>query len=91
MKPSRIALAAASVFIILTSLACTGNKTTNAGNKTGTVIAVFVPGIVSGNAVYEMLVAGAKKAADEATTAGKTATVTIVEAGNESGRLGRRS
>ncbi len=33
--------------------------------KTGKSIAVFVPGIVSGSPVYEMLVSGAQKAVDE--------------------------
>ncbi len=36
-----------------------------AAGKDKTSIAVFVPGVVSGSPIYEMLVAGVKKAADE--------------------------
>jgi simple sugar transport system substrate-binding protein len=90
MKPSTIALTAAGVFFIMASLSCTGNKTAGAAPKADTAIAVFVPGIVSGNAVYEMLTAGAKKAADESTAAGKTASVTIVEAGTNQADWGAK-
>lgn len=90
MKPSRIVAAAAGVFFIVAGLSCTGSKTANAGTKSGTSIAVFVPGIVSGNAVYEMLAAGARKAAEEATAAGKPAAVTIVEAGTNQADWGAK-
>ena len=41
-------------------------------------LAVFVPGVVSGNPVYEMLVSGVEKACTEA---GESAELTVIEAG----------
>lgn len=45
-------------------------------------IAVFIPGIVSGNPVYEMLVSGAQKAVESHKTNGvSTSSLTVIEAG----------
>ncbi len=50
--------------------------------KTGKTIAVFVPGIVSGSPVYEMLVSGAQKAVDNHSIKDfGPVTLTIIEAG----------
>jgi len=66
------------------------NKENNAGQKlpekgaaAGAAIGVFIPGVVSGSAVYEMLVAGTKKAADEfgISNPGKVPVVTVIEGG----------
>lgn len=46
-------------------------------------IAVFVPGIVSGSPVYEMLVAGVEKAVQDANGRGIQASVQVVEAGTK--------
>ncbi len=53
-------------------------------------IAVFVPGIVSGSPVYEMLVSGVKRAVNEASAAGKKATVEIIEAGTKQADWGTK-
>ncbi len=55
----------------------TGGKTTETTAKKITSIAVFVPGVVAGSPIYEQLVAGAKKAAQEE----GNVTVKIVEGG----------
>ncbi len=55
-------------------------------------IAVFVPGIVSGSPVYEMLVSGVTKAADEYNAAGPAvpASVEVIEAGTNQAEWGSK-
>jgi simple sugar transport system substrate-binding protein len=53
-------------------------------------IAVFVPGIVSGSPVYEMLAAGVTKAVTESVAAGKKVSVQIVEAGTKQSDWGTK-
>jgi len=55
-----------------------------------TKIAVFVPGIVSGSPVYEMLVGGVRRAVDEAKGAGLSIELTVVEAGTRQADWGSR-
>ncbi len=54
------------------------------------IIAVFVPGIVSGSPVYEMLVAGVSKAVDEAAEAGASIRVQVIEAGTKQADWGAK-
>ncbi|MDR1302472.1 MAG: BMP family ABC transporter substrate-binding protein [Treponema sp.] len=44
-------------------------------------IAVFIPGVMSGSPIYEMLAAGVKQAAAEQSTAERPVTVTVIEGG----------
>ncbi len=53
-------------------------------------IAVFVPGVVSGSPVYEMLVAGAQNAVNEAITAGTKVSLTVIEAGTRQADWGTK-
>lgn len=53
-------------------------------------IAVFIPGIVSGSPVYEMLASGVQRAVTEANTAGHTVGLTIIEAGTRQADWGTR-
>lgn len=79
------ALAAIAAFAALTLIAassCAGKATSKSlSTDQAKTIAVFVPGVVSGNSVYEMLVAGVNRAAKESTDAGKKVSVTVIEAG----------
>jgi simple sugar transport system substrate-binding protein len=45
----------------------------------GVSIAVFIPGVMSGSPIYEMLAQGVKKAADEFAAAGAAPSVTVIE------------
>ncbi|HOC30457.1 MAG TPA: BMP family ABC transporter substrate-binding protein, partial [Treponemataceae bacterium] len=54
------------------------------------VIAVFVPGIVSGSPVYEMLVSGVEKAVDEAAGAGANVRLQVIEAGTKQADWGAK-
>ncbi|HHU37567.1 MAG TPA: BMP family ABC transporter substrate-binding protein [Treponema sp.] len=53
-------------------------------------IAVFVPGIVSGSPVYEMLCAGVRSAVAESTANGNTVDVTVIEAGTRQADWGTK-
>lgn len=55
-----------------------------------TEIAVFVPGIVSGSPVYEMLASGVKRAVTEANETGSAVELTIIEAGTRQADWGSR-
>ena len=57
---------------------CVFGCSKNGGKSNGKSVAVFVPGVVSGNPVYEMLVSGVSKACSEA---GESAELTVIEAG----------
>lgn len=68
--------------LALSAVSCSNKgKTATVPNETN--IAVFVPGVVSGSPVYEMLVAGVNRAVGEAVDSGKKATVTVVEGGTK--------
>jgi len=56
----------------------------------GVTIAVFVPGIVSGSPVYEMLVAGVRKAVDEASAGGQAVSLAVIEAGTRQADWGTK-
>jgi len=59
-------------------------------NSANYAIAVFVPGVVSGSPVYEMLVAGVKRAVDEEVAAGKKTTYEVIEAGTAQAEWGTK-
>lgn len=81
-----------SLLFALLAVSCTGKKPeqTAAGDTAEYTIAVFVPGTVSGSPVYEMLVSGVTKAVTEAATAGKKATVQVIEAGTKQAEWGTK-
>ena len=82
MKSHGCVAAAAAVLSVFVLLSCTGKDSAKSGNmENKNRIAVFVPGVVSGNPVYEMLAAGVQLAAQEATKEGKKVSVTVIEAG----------
>jgi len=89
MKISKVALA---LICGLLAASCAGNKSAQSlkGGAAPYSIAVFVPGVVSGSPVYEMLVAGVNKAVAEATAAGKKVTVQVVEAGTKQADWGTK-
>ena len=65
---------------------CVFGCSKNGGKSNGKSVAVFVPGVVSGNPVYEMLVSGVSKACSEANSEEFPVEVTIIEAGtNQAG------
>lgn len=86
-KTSRFATAVFAVLGVLSILSCAPKKAeAGAADSSAAAerrIAVFVPGVVSGSPVYEMLTSGVKKAVDEANAAGKKATVDIIEGGTK--------
>jgi len=57
--------------------------------KEGKRVAVFVPGVVSGSPVYEMLTAGARRAVEEAASRGVPASIRVVEAGTRQAEWGQ--
>jgi len=74
--------------ILLCALLIPGCKNKESGGQVkqpekGAVIGVFVPGVVSGSAIYEMLVDGTKKAAAEygASNPASAPQVTVIEGG----------
>jgi simple sugar transport system substrate-binding protein len=79
---TRNLLAFAVCAALLAAASCQAKGASNAGAATKERnVAVFVPGVVSGNSVYEMLVSGVKRAAAETKGTGKPVTVTVIEAG----------
>lgn len=75
-----------SLFLSTFLFSCTEKTSSNS-------IAVFVPGIVSGSPVYEMLVAGVEKAVTEfnvTATENLTASVSIIEAGTNQAEWGNK-
>ena len=61
----------------------TEEKNPGTAMDSGTSIAVFIPGVMAGSAIYEMLADGTIKAANDFTAEnpGKAATVTVIEGG----------
>ena len=85
---SRILSVGFAVLGVLSLLSCSPKKSaaSTAGNDTASAerhIVVFVPGVVSGSPVYEMLTSGVKKAVAEANAAGKKASVDVIEGGTK--------
>ncbi len=82
MTAIRLSRTPAALLILVAALTqgfAGGGKDTSAPRSRS--IAVFVPGVVSGSPVYEMLVAGAKAACAEAEAKGTRVTLTVIEAG----------
>jgi len=80
MKVTTLLVAAIAALALFPS--CTGkNASIPRSSGKERTIAVFVPGVVSGNSVYEMLVAGVNRAATESNAAGGKTAVTVIEAG----------
>lgn len=85
---SRILSIGFAVLGVLSIVSCAPKKSGDSAAAANSAsaerhIAVFVPGVVSGSPVYEMLTAGVKKAVDEASAAGKKASVDIIEGGTK--------
>ena len=82
MKSHGCIAVAAAVISAFVLLSCTGKDAAKSGNpESKNRIAIFVPGVVSGNSVYEMLVSGVQLAAEETGKNGKRVGVTVIEAG----------
>jgi len=81
-------LAFCFVFILPTTQLSAGGVSDQKSDSTH--IAVFVPGIVSGSPVYEMLTDGVRRAVDEAKNSGSSVELTIVEAGTRQADWGTR-
>ena len=81
-----------ALFVMMAVVSFGGAHSSGAADKPekGAAIAVFVPGIVSGSPVYEMLVAGVRKAIDEASAGGQAVTLTVIEAGTRQADWGTK-
>ena len=66
------------IVLVICVVCCIFGCSKTDSNSDKTSLAVFVPGVVSGNPVYEMLVSGVEKACSEA---GESAELTVIEAG----------
>ncbi len=84
---ARACLCAAIMILLLPPQAHSGG---GADRPKGRSIAVFVPGIVSGSPVYEMLVAGVTEAVTAANARGEAVSLTVVEAGTRQADWGTR-
>lgn len=73
ISPASLALALLSLTLALATLSCADK----AKGPDPLSVAVFVPGVASGNPIYEMLVAGAEKAVSET----RGARLKVIEAG----------
>jgi riboflavin transport system substrate-binding protein len=69
--------------ILALSIVSCSNKGKTTASNAEIDIAVFVPGVVSGSPVYEMLASGVDRAVKAAVAEGKKATVTVVEGGTK--------
>lgn len=79
---TRNLLAVLACVTLIAAASCQAKGAAKAGSATKERnVVVFVPGVVSGNSVYEMLVSGVKRAAAETVGTDKTVTVTVIEAG----------
>ena len=74
--------------ILLTITSCT--KKVDPNEKKEKSIAVFVPGVVSGSPVYEMLVSGVTKAVEQAAASGTKVNLQVLEAGTKQSEWGLR-
>ena len=71
-------------FLAMALLAGCKNAEKGKPAESGVSVAVFVPGVLAGSAIYEMLADGTKKAAEEFAASGQKAaapTVTVIEGG----------
>jgi len=71
-------------FLAVALLAGCKNTEKGKSSESGVSIAVFIPGVLAGSAIYEMLADGTKKAAEEFAATGQNApapTVTVIEGG----------
>lgn len=81
MKRTNAFAITALVALCAALFASCAQKKDMAGKDRAESIAVFVPGVVSGSPVYEMLAAGVTRAVTESANAGRKASVTVIEAG----------
>ena len=68
------------IVLVICLVFCIFGCSKNAEKSNGKSVAVFVPGVVSGNPVYEMLVSGVSKACSEVNSEEFPVEVTIIEA-----------
>ncbi len=97
MNTRRIARVLVVIALLLPSLAplahASGSRERPASSRERPAersIAVFVPGIVSGSPVYEMLVAGVTNAVNEAKARGEQVSLSVIEAGPRQADWGTR-
>ena len=69
------------------AVSCSGNRAREVGART---VGIFVPGIVSGSPVYEMLVSGVTRAVTGAAESGEKVTVRVIEAGTSQAEWGTK-
>lgn len=81
-------LVSVTILCALAIVSCTAKKEGTSAESVD--IAVFVPGIVSGSPVYEMLVEGVEKAVAAANAQGRSATVQVIEAGTQQAEWGTK-
>ncbi|MDR1390600.1 MAG: BMP family ABC transporter substrate-binding protein [Treponema sp.] len=62
-------------------MGCGGEQGDASGTGTTHSIGVFIPGVLSGSAVYEMLASGVQKAVEEFASSGEEARVLVIEGG----------
>lgn len=80
---SRSRIVIYALFCVLFAVSCSGKNPAKGPASGEYSIAVFVPGVVSGSPVYEMLVAGVTKAVTDAAAAGQKASVSVIEGGTK--------
>ncbi len=90
MTTRRFAIKTLCVALMTLALPSLAQARARADRPEGKSIAVFVPGIVSGSPVYEMLVAGVTEAVNEANARGDSVRLTVVEAGTRQADWGTR-
>lgn len=83
-----IYMALIATVLVFSVSSCTRKSTSELSKAKN--IAVFVPGIVSGSPVYEMLVAGVTKAVQEATQEGQEISIQVIEAGTKQADWGEK-
>jgi simple sugar transport system substrate-binding protein len=84
MKRSAIFILSLILSLTIFSVGCQNreNRTNEESPGKGPSIAVFIPGVMAGSAIYEMLAEGTEKAAaDYAASSGRTPSVTVIEGG----------
>jgi len=84
MKRGTVLLFSLILLLAVFSAGCRNreNNTIEGGSGKGPSIAVFIPGVMAGSAIYEMLAEGTELAAvDYAAYSGRTPSVTVIEGG----------
>ncbi len=79
-----------TLLITLLAAACKPKDSADSAAVKPLYLAVFVPGVISGSPVYEMLVEGVTEAVNEYTAAGGKVSLTVVEAGTKQADWGTR-